>query len=1155
MKRRYQDQPLSCPGLRFRPCLPAWLAGLLAAACVGAMAAAAAEPAQPSAQGEASAPQPDQSLTETGSARASASTQAEAPAQRLQRSPAPAHPSDFSDTAKWTRYVVGTGVQVTPSGNGFDVEYSAEAGGADVLSGAYVSTFALRGDFTVDIDYTLKTWPAANGVRLGLGVRPYFSAHRASTQESGETYSFAMRPVGSSDVLTDDQRGSLRIARRGETISGYYRSSPNGEWVLLGSRSAEPALQKELQIHVESWTGNFFGGKAVALRLGNLTMSADRVLPGPYGVPSWAVAAPGPRLITGPSANPAVPPYGNVVVMEGPPPGTGAWVPSAEPPIAPRPGGRIGPAPRPGPFGLRPATQGETLAPQREKGPSLVSNLSDFTDAARWTLSITGKGVRVTSSGNGFDVDYAADAGGEDVLGAEYVSTFALHGDFTMDLDYTLKRWPAANGVRLGMGLRPFVGVHRASTPEWGETYTFIVGAPSNVPTEDQRGTLRLVRKGGTLTGYYRSAPDRDWVLIGSRSDDPVIQEDLQAHLATWTGNGFGGQAIGVRFSNFALKADTLLPGPYAVPVWPGLPPAVQPNVQAAEPAAQPASAKNAPLPSTMSDFADTANWSRRVSGTGIRLRPSGNGFEIDYSAEARPDSAGMVAGYTSTFALRGDFTLDVDYTLKEWPPVSGVRLGLGVWPSICTIREALPELGDAYTFGAGPYEHIPTGDRHGSLRLVRTGGTLAGYYRSSHSSPWVRIGSRSDNPVFLNDFQVSVASWTSEDAFARQPVAITLDNLAMTADTVLPGPYGVPPPGFEGLGPLLAQEPAPAPAPMPANRLSPRPRPLREEALAPGILEEDLDLDLAAAVQFYQTLINQFDAQRPVAANAIFRLGECYRRLGRTDDARSQYDRILREFSDQAVLVRLSQRYARVPATPGPRRAAEVGTPGAGASFTDRLRNIMNSADRPGPGAPPATALPPADSQRRRGGEGGEARPPELNRPGGPGSSRGYRLDAGDTGAAAQPHPMDEIDTLGWQLAQARNELLKAKSSVADGKAKVSAAEAKLKFVGQDDAAVPQAKAAVEHAMAALDLARGQAALWSDEVTRLEGTLKERQRHRETVARLNYEQADTDFKRLKAAYDTHAIPQVQYEEAKIAREKAAADYSAAAPTGTSPQP
>ena len=83
------------------------------------------------------------------------------------------------------------------------------------------------------------------------------------------------------------------------------------------------------------------------------------------------------------------------------------------------------------------------------------------------------------------------------------------------------------------------------------------------------------------------------------------------------------------------------------------------------------------------------------------------------------------------------------------------------------------------------------------------------------------------------------------------------------------------------------------------------------DEALQRGILQEESELDLNAAAASYRALIAQFDAQRPLAANAIFRLGECYRRQGRAEEAKAQYARILREFPDQIYLCKLAQKYA----------------------------------------------------------------------------------------------------------------------------------------------------------------------------------------------------------------------------------------------------
>jgi hypothetical protein len=77
---------------------------------------------------------------------------------------------------------------------------------------------------------------------------------------------------------------------------------------------------------------------------------------------------------------------------------------------------------------------------------------------------------------------------------------------------------------------------------------------------------------------------------------------------------------------------------------------------------------------------------------------------------------------------------------------------------------------------------------------------------------------------------------------------------------------------------------------------------------LQQGLFEEEANRNLDAAIANYQLLAAQFDKNRQIAATAIFRLGECYRKLGKTNEAVVQYQRILRDFSDQQTLVTLSQ-------------------------------------------------------------------------------------------------------------------------------------------------------------------------------------------------------------------------------------------------------
>jgi len=77
---------------------------------------------------------------------------------------------------------------------------------------------------------------------------------------------------------------------------------------------------------------------------------------------------------------------------------------------------------------------------------------------------------------------------------------------------------------------------------------------------------------------------------------------------------------------------------------------------------------------------------------------------------------------------------------------------------------------------------------------------------------------------------------------------------------------------------------------------------------LQQGLFEEEANRNLDAAISNYQMLAGQFDKDRQVAATAIFRLGECYRKLGKTNEAVVEYQRILRDFSDQGTLATLSQ-------------------------------------------------------------------------------------------------------------------------------------------------------------------------------------------------------------------------------------------------------
>lgn len=79
-------------------------------------------------------------------------------------------------------------------------------------------------------------------------------------------------------------------------------------------------------------------------------------------------------------------------------------------------------------------------------------------------------------------------------------------------------------------------------------------------------------------------------------------------------------------------------------------------------------------------------------------------------------------------------------------------------------------------------------------------------------------------------------------------------------------------------------------------------------EALQKGLFEEEANQNLEAAIKAYQDVLARADEQRRVAATALFRLAECYRKQGKTNEATAEYRRLVRDYTDQSTLVNLSR-------------------------------------------------------------------------------------------------------------------------------------------------------------------------------------------------------------------------------------------------------
>lgn len=113
-------------------------------------------------------------------------------------------------------------------------------------------------------------------------------------------------------------------------------------------------------------------------------------------------------------------------------------------------------------------------------------------------------------------------------------------------------------------------------------------------------------------------------------------------------------------------------------------------------------------------------------------------------------------------------------------------------------------------------------------------------------------------------------------------------------------------------------------------------------DALQKGLFEEEANHNLDAAIKAYQSVIDQTAEQRKLTATAVFRLGECYRKLNKTNEAVVQYQRVYREFSDHTNLLALSQQALKGLGTSADPQNA----------FADRLRSIVNTREPEDPQA-----------------------------------------------------------------------------------------------------------------------------------------------------------------------------------------------------------
>jgi ABC-type transport system substrate-binding protein len=170
------------------------------------------------------------------------------------------------DTNKWLPYIFGYG-SVAETNQELQIELFSNNTGSTFTAGV-MSNWSISGDFDIQVDYRLITWPEQNGIRLGLeaGAPTARGApdvvERVSAEPEwgvGEVYLTHFSDEVQAITPTNHTFGKLRLVRTNDTMSGYYFDGT--EWILLHSA---PTSTSDGPVTLKIWGHNSTPGVLIA---------------------------------------------------------------------------------------------------------------------------------------------------------------------------------------------------------------------------------------------------------------------------------------------------------------------------------------------------------------------------------------------------------------------------------------------------------------------------------------------------------------------------------------------------------------------------------------------------------------------------------------------------------------------------------------------------------------------------------------------------------------------------------------------------------------------------------------------------------------------------------------------------------------------------
>ncbi len=173
------------------------------------------------------------------------------------------------------------------------------------------------------------------------------------------------------------------------------------------------------------------------------------------------------------------------------------------------------------------------------------------------------------------------------------------------------------------------------------------------------------------------------------------------------------------------------------------------------------------------------------VTGSGVSISQTNGELEVSVPSAAQVDASfGYISlGVSAQCRLVGNFDVQVDYRLLDWPVPSDVNLSLDTFPP------DFSEVHGMFVFnpgsGTGISTHFPgpintfvqDPATSGSLRLQRVGAMLTAYYLSANG--WTALQSTTES---LADQLVNLNVFSNAPPFSHPDVKVAYDNFQVSS-------------------------------------------------------------------------------------------------------------------------------------------------------------------------------------------------------------------------------------------------------------------------------------------------------------------------------------------------------------------------------------